>query len=197
MMMNFTKTLILVSKSPRRQALLKEAGFDFVIKTQDVDETYPSDLKAKDVASYLAAKKALAFKDQIQDEILLAADTVVRLDQKILGKPNDKNHATEMLLALSGRSHLVTTGVCLLSKNQKIVFDETTEVHFKPLSNHEIDYYIDQYKPFDKAGAYGIQEWIGMIAVEKLVGSYFNVMGLPVHAVFRHLLKFDDSVNYH
>ena len=186
-----------MSKSPRRQALLKEAGFDFVIKTQDVDETYPSHLKAKDVASYLAAKKALAFKDQIQDEILLAADTVVRLDQKILGKPNDKNHATEMLLALSGRSHLVTTGVCLLSKNQKIVFDETTEVHFKPLSNHEIDYYIDQYKPFDKAGAYGIQEWIGRIAVEKIVGSYFNVMGLPVHAVYHHLLKFDDSVNYH
>lgn len=188
-MMNFTKTLILASKSPRRQALLKEAGFQFTVKTQDTDETYPSGLEAKDVASYIATQKALALKDHIQHEILLAADTVVRIDQKILGKPQDKNHAREMLSALSGKPHHVTTGVCLLTKDQKIVFDETTEVHFRSLSNREIDYYIDRYKPFDKAGAYGIQEWIGMVAVEKIVGSYFNVMGLPVHAVYRNLVK--------
>lgn len=193
-MMNFTKTLILASNSPRRQALLKEAGFPFMVKTKDTDEAYPPHLEAKDVASYIATKKALALEDDIRDEIVLAADTVVRVDQKILEKPEDKSHAIEMLSALSGKAHLVTTGVCLLTGDQKIVFDETTEVYFRRLTPWEIDYYIDQFKPYDKAGAYGIQEWIGMVAVEKIVGSYFNVMGLPVHAVYRHLKEVADQL---
>ncbi|MDN5212136.1 Maf family nucleotide pyrophosphatase [Fulvivirgaceae bacterium BMA12] len=188
--MNFTKTLILASKSPRRQALLKEAGIPFILKTQDVDETYPADLEAGDVASYIATKKAAALKAQIQDEIVLAADTVVRVDEKILGKPENENIAREMLVKLSGKAHLVTTGVCLLTKTRQVVFDETTEVHFRPLTIQEIDFYIDRFQPFDKAGAYGIQEWIGMVAVDKIVGSYFNVMGLPIHAVYQHLQQF-------
>ena len=188
-MMNFTKTLILVSKSPRRQALLKEAGIPFIVKTQDTDESYPPHLEAGEVAMFIATKKALTLKDQIADEIVLAADTVVRVDERILGKPENRSHAREMLLTLSGKAHLVTTGVCLLTKDGKTVFDETTEVYFRSLASEEIDYYIDHYKPFDKAGAYGIQEWIGMVAVEKIVGSYFNVMGLPVHAVYRHLVE--------
>ena len=188
-MASFTKTLILASKSPRRQALLKAAGFDFIVKTRDTDETYPPDLRPEEVATYIAIKKSLAMKDQINDEIVLAADTVVMADRKILGKPVNKDEAREMLSMLSGRAHMVTTGVCLLTKDQQIAFDETTEVHFRPLTSHEIDYYIDNYQPFDKAGAYGIQEWIGMVAVEKIVGSYFNVVGLPIHAVYHHLPK--------
>ena len=188
-MASFTKTLILASKSPRRQALLKAAGFHFIVKSRNTDETYPPDLRPEAVATYIAIRKAQAMKDQISDEIVLAADTVVRTGRKILGKPGDKDQAREMLSMLSGRAHQVTTGVCLLTKDQQIAFDETTEVHFRALTSHEIDYYIDNYQPFDKAGAYGIQEWIGMVAVEKIVGSYFNVVGLPVHAVYHHLSR--------
>lgn len=186
-----TLSLILASKSPRRQQLLKEAGFDFIVKTLDTDESYPENLAANAVASYLAKKKAEAFVPVLEDgEVVITADTVVILDDQILGKPKDNTEAKKMLKALSGQLHHVTTGVCIANSSKMIVFDDTTSVRFKKLTDKEIDFYIEKYKPLDKAGAYGIQEWIGMIGIEKIAGSYFNVMGLPTHLVYEELKRF-------
>ncbi len=184
--------LILASKSPRRQQLLKEAGFDFVVKTLDTDESYPETLEVNAVASFLAKKKAEAFIPTLEDdEAVITADTVVILEDKILGKPKNHIEAKAMLKALSGQQHCVITGVCIASKSKTMVFDDTTLVHFRSLSEKEIDYYIEKYQPFDKAGAYGIQEWIGMIGIQKIEGSYFTVMGLPTHLVYEELEGFD------
>ena len=139
------------------------------------------------MARYLAAKKAEYFRPRIHDEIIVTADTVVILHNSILNKPADRAEAIAMLTWLSGKTHLVMTGVCILSKEKEESFDDTTEVTFKTLTSQEIEYYVDHYKPFDKAGAYGAQDWIGMVAIEKIVGSYFNVMGLPIHRVHQHL----------
>lgn len=187
--MNYS--LILASKSPRRQHLLKEAGFDFVVKTLDTDESYPEALAANAVASYLAKKKAEAFVPLLEDhEAVITADTVVILNDQILGKPKNNAEAKAMLQALSGQLHHVTTGVCIARKSKIVVFDDTTSVRFKQLTDKEIDYYIEKYQPLDKAGAYGIQEWIGMIGIEKIEGSYFTVMGLPTHLVYEELERF-------
>ena len=184
-------SLILASKSPRRQQLLKEAGFDFTVKTLDTDESYPETLAASAVARFLAEKKAKAFMPILADhESVITADTIVILHDRILGKPEDHFEAKAMLQALSGQQHQVTTGVCIASKTKKVVFDDTATVYFKQLSEREIDHYIEKYKPFDKAGAYGIQEWIGMIGIEKIEGSYFTVMGLPTHKVYEALEGF-------
>jgi septum formation protein len=180
-----SKKLILASQSPRRKELLKGLGFDFEIRTKDIEEDFPQELEASKVAGFLSAKKAAAFREEIgPDEIILTSDTVVILEGKILGKPIDEADAFNMLSALSGKSHLVTTGITFLSTEKLLTFSDTAKVFFKELSSAEIDYYISNFGPFDKAGAYGIQEWIGFVGVKKIEGSYFTVMGLPIHLVY-------------
>lgn len=185
--MTLKRPLILASSSPRRQYLMKEAGFEFVIEKPDVDESFPADMPVDQVARYLAAKKAEYFRLKIRDEIIVTADTVVILFNKILNKPQDRKEAIDMLSSLSGRTHLVMTGVCIVSKEKEESFDDTTEVTFQALTREEIEFYVDNYKPYDKAGAYGAQDWVGMVAIQKISGSYFNVMGLPIHKVYEHL----------
>jgi septum formation protein len=181
------RPLILASSSPRRQYLMKEAGFTFTVEKPDVEESFPTEMPVDQVAKYLAEKKAEYFRPEIKEEIIVTADTVVILEGKILNKPQDRNEAIAMLTALSGKTHLVMTGVSIVSKEKEESFDDTTEVTFVKLSTQQIEYYVDNYKPYDKAGAYGAQDWIGMIAIEKIKGSYFNVMGLPIHKVYQHL----------
>lgn len=183
--------LVLASKSPRRQQLLKDIGVDFEIRIKEVEEIYPPELKGKEVALFLSELKAAAFKNSLlPDETLLTSDTIVCLGDKILGKPKDKEHAVDMLNELSGKKHVVITAVTLTSTTKQASFSVSTEVFFKQLSANEINYYIENYQPFDKAGSYGIQEWIGYIGIEKIVGSYFNVMGLPVKEVYEALIEF-------
>jgi len=183
-------TLILASGSPRRKQILSEAGINFLIKPANIDEeNYPSQLNVHKVPEYLAKLKAEAIATT-DNEIVLAADTVVIIDNQILGKPVDKQEAISILTQLSGRMHEVVTGVCLRSKDKTVAFSDTTEVYFRELTSEEIEYYVDNYKPFDKAGAYGIQEWIGMIGVEKINGSFYNVMGLPIVPVYQQLKNF-------
>lgn len=180
--------LILASKSPRRQSLIQEMGFPFEVRFKEVEEIYPPHLKSDEVPVFLAELKSKPLVENLaQNEILITSDTVVVNEGKILGKPKDKDEAFEMLQSLSGKSHKVITGVCLRSINKTISFAETTTVYFSDLNDTEINFYIDNYQPFDKAGAYGIQEWIGAIAICKIEGCYYNVMGLPVHKVYRAL----------
>lgn len=188
--MNFKHPLILASSSPRRQYLMREAGFTFTVEKPDVEEDFPETLPVTDVARYLALKKAEYFRPRITHEIVVTADTVVILGQTIMNKPANRQEAIDMLTALSGKTHLVMTGVCILSAEKEESFDDTTEVTFKSLTADEIAFYVDTYKPYDKAGAYGAQDWIGMVAIEKITGSYFNVMGLPIHRVYAQLMKY-------
>ena len=182
--------LILASSSPRRQFLLKEAGFVFTIDSPDIDESFPASMPHDQVPVYLAEKKARALSTKINDEIVIAADTVVILGDQILNKPASRDEAIQMLTLLSGATHRVITGVCLLSKAKFALFDDRTEVSFARLTVGEIEFYIDNYKPYDKAGSYGAQDWLGMVGIEKIHGSYFNVMGLPMHKVYQQLLLF-------
>lgn len=185
--------IYLASNSPRRKELLGGLGIDFEVKIlQDIDESFPPTIPVTDVAQYIASKKADAYDSFISetdddDTCVITADTVVIVDDSILGKPTDEADAWRMLKLISGRAHQVTTGVCISTKKEKKVFSVTTDVTFKELCDDEIAYYIKQYKPFDKAGAYGIQEWIGYIGVTGLNGSYFNVMGFPVQRVYQEL----------
>lgn len=178
--------LILASNSPRRKELLAGLGLPFEVRVlQDIDESYPDDLPVSEVALYIAGKKADAYRTIVNDdELIITADTVVIVGDEILGKPVDEADAERMLRQLSGRTHQVTTGVCLLTASQERRFAVTTDVTFKELSDEEIRYYVTTYKPFDKAGAYGIQEWIGYVGVTCLHGSYYNVMGLPVQRIY-------------
>lgn len=184
------RKLILASQSPRRQQLMKELGFDFEIRIREVEEIYPDIVPAEDVAEYLAVLKSAAFDDLVDGEVLLTSDTTVVLDDKVLGKPIDKEEAYQMIASYSGRAHDVISGVCLKSKDKRVSFSVTTEVYFKTLKPEWINYYIDQYQPYDKAGAYGIQEWIGQIGIEKIVGSHFNVVGLPTVELYEALDQF-------
>ncbi len=186
-MMNFNYPLILASSSPRRQYLMREIGFTFSVEKPEVDESFPEELPVEQVARYLANKKAEYFRQEIHTEVIITADTVVILNGKIINKPANREDAIRMLTELSGKTHLVMTGVCILSAGKEISFDDTTEVTFRNLLPEEIAYYVDTYKPYDKAGSYGAQDFIGMIAIEKITGSYFNVMGLPVHKVYAAL----------
>jgi len=181
------RPLVLASSSPRRQYLMREAGFTFTIENPDTDESFPADLPVEQVAKFLAVKKAESFRLTLTNQIIITADTVVILDHEILNKPADRPEAIAMLTRLSNKTHRVMTGVCILSKEKEVSFDDTTEVMFNTLTQQQIEYYVDHYKPYDKAGAYGAQDFIGMIAIKKIVGSYFNVMGLPIHAVYSHL----------
>lgn len=187
--MNSNISLILASKSPRRRQLLEQAGIPFRLEAVDVEEDYPDDLDDREVASYLALKKAKAFREISGDEVVVTADTMVLIDGHILGKPSDRNEAIEMLKKLSGTVNEVITGVSLKHQGGIVSFQEVTRVFFNPISDEEIIHYVDKYKPFDKAGAYAIQEWIGIVAVSKIEGSYFNVMGLPVSRLILELKK--------
>lgn len=184
--------ITLASNSPRRKELLKGLDLDFDVRVlPDVAETYPHNIKAIDVAEYIATEKASAYKDSIgRDELVITADTVVVVGDEVLGKPADEDDARAMLKKLSGRTHHVATGVCLTSAERQRHFSVVTDVTFKTLSEAEIDYYVTHYKPLDKAGAYGIQEWIGYIGVTSISGSYFNVMGLPVQRIYEELRSF-------
>ena len=185
------RTLILSSNSPRRQELLRALGYTFQIKIKPTEEDFPDEMPCEKVAEFLARKKAEVFlKEEISESVLITADTVVCLDNQILNKPVDAKNAAVMLQNLSGKKHEVITGVCIRSADKKVSFSETTGVYFKLLSEEEIVYYVSNFRPFDKAGAYGIQEWIGMIGVEKIEGSYYNVMGLPLHRLYAELQKF-------
>jgi septum formation protein len=181
--------LILASASPRRQQLLEQAGFTFSVKKTDVEEDFPDDLPVDEVAEHLAVRKAHSFTGLAGNEIVIAADTTVVLGKEILNKPFDRDDAIRMLQRLSGNTHTVITGVCLRSKDKSVSFSDKTLVVFKPLTLQEIEYYVDHYNPYDKAGAYGIQDWIGMIAITRLEGSYFNVVGLPVNRVYEFLMN--------
>lgn len=183
------RPLILASSSPRRQYLMKEAGFVFRTEKPQVEESWPPDLPLNEVARYLAEKKAEYFRPFMKDEIIVAADTVVIIGEKIVNKPSDRSEAIEMLSLLSGQTHTVMTGVCIISREREESFDDTTRVTFQTLNPDEITFYVDEYKPYDKAGAYGAQDWIGMIAIKSIEGSYFNVMGLPIHLVYQKLKK--------
>lgn len=184
--------IILASASPRRQQLMRDAGFEFEIRLKETEEIYPETLVSTEVPVYLSRLKAAAFADEIQEgELLITADTVVCLGAKILGKPKNREHAIEILYQLSGQKHTVVTGVCLTTRHKQQTFSSFTDVYFKELTEDEIVYYIDHYKPFDKAGAYGIQEWIGYIGIKRIDGSFYNVMGLPVQQLYTTLQSFD------
>ncbi|MEX2235343.1 MAG: Maf family nucleotide pyrophosphatase [Cyclobacteriaceae bacterium] len=216
------RPLILASSSPRRQYLMKEAGFEFSIEKPEVEEIFPSGLPVEQVAKYLAAIKAEYFRPKMRDEIIVTADTVVILNGEVLNKPNNRDHAIEMLTSLSGKTHIVMTGVSIVSREKEENFDDTTAVTFEQLSRKEIRFYVDHFKPFDKAGAYGAQDTLpvgmnpcspeemrflrsinkesliqetitekrtgkGVVIIKEFSGSYFNVMGLPIHKVYEHL----------
>jgi septum formation protein len=222
--MDINRRLVLASNSPRRRYLLREVGFQFTCEIPDVEEVYPDALPLDQVARYLASIKAESFRPKIYDEILLTADTVVILNNRILNKPKDRDEGISMLTSLSGRTHKVMTGVSILSKEKEETFDETTFVTFNELSRDDIEFYIDQFKPYDKAGAYGAQDCLppginpcspeeiqfletisrpdlidqtitpnlsgkNVVIIKKIEGSYFNVMGFPIHKIYGHLMS--------
>lgn len=183
--------VILASNSPRRKELLAGLGVDYEVRTlPDVDESYPETLQGADIPLYIAKEKADAYVAMMQPgELMITADTIVWLDGKVLGKPQDKEDALQMLRTMSGRTHEVFTSVCITTTDWQRSFTAQTEVRFATLSEEEIAYYVDNFQPMDKAGAYGVQEWIGFIGVENISGSYYNIMGLPVQKLYRELLK--------
>jgi len=184
--------IILASNSPRRKELLSGLDLDYEVKVlPDIEEYYPENLPTAEIPVYIAAEKATAYQSLMADnDLIITADTVVVLGDEVLGKPTDLDDARRMLRELSGKTHQVITGICLMSREKQRQFAVTTDVTFKELTDEEIDYYVDKYQPLDKAGAYGIQEWIGYIGVTGLNGSYFNVMGLPVQRIYKELKVF-------
>jgi septum formation protein len=185
------KKLILASQSPRRKQLLAEMGLQFEVIVKSVDESFGDELKLQEVALHIARQKAEAFDHEIDNNtIVITADTIVCIDNMILNKPEDRNDAVRILQLLSGNKHTVITAVCLFSNEKEREFFVATDVYFRPLSLEQINYYLDNYKPYDKAGSYGIQEWIGLVGLEKIVGSYHNVMGLPTAELYLELLDF-------
>lgn len=183
--------LILASQSPRRRQLMSDCGLEFSAASIDVDEVFPDDLPSKEAAEYLSSLKSSGYSSELSSkEILITADTVVLIDDKILGKPDGEGNSRKMLRELSGCEHLVITGVTLRSSSFSKSFSTTTRVKFAELTDEQIDYYIDRYKPYDKAGSYGIQEWIGYIGIESIDGSFYNVMGLPIQRLYKELSLF-------
>ncbi|MEO6812983.1 MAG: Maf family nucleotide pyrophosphatase [Ginsengibacter sp.] len=192
------KKIILASGSPRRKQLLTWAEISFETIVASTDESYPENLTHEEIAIYIATNKALAvqkkYLSNVDDYTIIAADTIVVLENKIIGKPSDREDAVKILSGLSGKTHQVITGVCLLSKSKKIVFAEKTEVEFHELISSQIEHYVDNYKPYDKAGAYAIQEWIGVTGIKMIKGDFYNVMGLPVSRVVKELEKFGEEI---
>jgi septum formation protein len=190
-----SKKLILASGSPRRQELLKSLGVPFEIRLKEIDEIYPKHLKKSEISDYLAKRKSDAFIEELSPkDLLITSDTIVWHQNTALGKPKSKEDAFKMLQKLSGKKHEVISSVCLKSLQKEDIFNSITKVTFKELSTKEIQFYIDNYNPMDKAGAYGIQDWIGQIGVTKIEGSYFNVMGFPIHKIYSQLLKFSEEL---
>ena len=183
--------IILASASPRRQQLLRELRIPFTVRTVPVEEDYPAGLPLEQVAGFLAEKKGQAYRSTMaEDELVITADTTVVVEKLLLNKPADATEAQAMLSALSGRPHRVITGVCLTSLSTSHTFHDSTTVYFRTLSDEEISYYVKHYQPYDKAGGYAIQEWIGMMGIERIEGSFFNVVGLPVEKLYRELQRF-------
>ena len=194
--MNIGYKLVLASNSPRRKELLGGLGLDFETRVMSgIDESYPEGLPVGQIPLYISRRKAEAYMNTLgQDELLITADTIVAVDSGILGKPADRADAVRMLRLLSGREHQVVTGVSFTTKKRQHSFSVSTDVWFASLSDEQIFYYVDNYRPFDKAGAYGIQEWIGYVGVERIDGSYFNVVGLPVQRLYSELLQFVSGI---
>ena len=184
--------VLLGSNSPRREELLRGIDIDFEVKAlPEIDESYPQEIPVEEIAEFLAIKKADAYKPSLgDDELVITADTVVLLDGKMYGKPTNKQDAKEMLATLSGKTHRVVSGVCITTTKKQTSFSETSEVEFATLTSEEIEYYVMRYSPFDKAGAYGVQEWIGYIGVTHINGSFHNIMGLPIQRIYSELKKF-------
>ena len=185
--------IILASGSPRRQQFFKELDLDYKIDIREVDEVYDPKLKGADITDYLSQLKASAFKDLTEKDIVITSDTIVWKDSVAIGKPSSYSEAKEMLFELSGDMHEVITSVCFTSKHYQKTIHDTTKVWFKTLTEAEIDYYLENYKPYDKAGSYGVQEWLGYIAIDRLEGSYFNVMGLPTRLVYKTLIELSEK----
>lgn len=179
--------MILVSNSPRRQEILTKAGYRFEVHASHIDESYPDELAVEKIPEYLAEKKLNSIAGKFENEVLIAADTIVVLGGNIMDKPADAAQAYEVLKKLSGKTHDVISGVCVILNEKVISFNDITTVTFRELTNDEILFYIEHYEPYDKAGAYGIQEWIGLVGIEKIDGSYYNVMGLPIHKLYKAL----------
>lgn len=189
-MLKLIKPLILASNSPRRQQLMRDAGFEFTVKVKDTEEDFPKTMPAVEVSAYLARKKAEAFREELNHEIILTADTIVVIENDILNKPKDALEASQMLRKLSGKQHQVITGVCVMTQENTETFIDVANVFFRELTDFEIEYYIETCRPFDKAGAYGVQDFIGMVGIPRMEGSYFTVMGLPIHKVYEVLSKY-------
>jgi len=181
--------VILASGSPRRQQFFKELDLDFIIQIKEIEEKFPKHLKGAEITDFLANLKSQAFTNLTEKDLLITSDTIVWLENKALGKPKNKQEAYTMLKQLSGKKHEVITSISIRNNNFQKIINDTTVVYFKEISDKEITYYINNYNPYDKAGAYGIQEWIGFIAIDKMEGSYFNVVGLPVHKLFKELMN--------
>jgi septum formation protein len=182
--------IILASQSPRRKQLLEWAEIPFEIQVKETDETFPDGLKVEDAAIHIARQKALAVQNEVPaGSIILAADTIVVLKGRIIGKPHDREEAVRILTDLSGQKHVVITGVAILQGEKEISFADNTDVYFHELSKEQIEFYVDKYKPYDKAGAYAIQEWIGVVGIKSVTGDFYNVMGLPVSRVMQELSK--------
>lgn len=179
--------LLLASQSPRRKELLSSLGFDFEVIKIDCEEILPEDIEIGEAAAYLSDLKAAAFRELTDDEVLLTADTVVAIDNQILGKPKDENEARHMLRLLSGKTHQVYTGITIKSVNKTWTETDVADVELDEITDDEIEYYIQNYRPFDKAGSYGIQEWLGMAKISKMNGSFYTIMGLPTHLVYKIL----------
>lgn len=190
------KKIILASQSPRRKQLLEWAEIPFEVIVKETDESYPPSLSVEDIAMHIARQKAFTVQQDVSNSfIILAADTLVVLHKKIMGKPGDREEAILFLEALSGQKHKVITGVCILNNGNEIVFADSTEVEFHKLTKDQIIFYVDKYKPFDKAGAYAIQEWIGVVGIKSVQGDFYNVMGLPVSRVIKELNKMDNEAD--
>ena len=185
--------IILGSGSPRRQNFFRELDIDFRIEVREIEETYPSELRGSEITDYLAQLKASAFTELQENDMVITSDTIVWMNNKAIGKPIDYEDAYKMLENLSGHMHEVITSVCFTTKNFQRTITDTTKVWFKELTHDEITFYLKNYRPYDKAGSYGIQEWIGYIAIERLDGSYFNVMGLPTRLVYKTLMEIANS----
>lgn len=185
----FPYQIILGSGSPRRQQFFRELGIPFTVRLKDVEEIFPDGLKGKEISIYLAKLKAVAFDDLTDTELLITSDTIVWFEGEALGKANSTENAMQMLRRLSGKTHEVITAVCFTTNKTQTIVHDVTKVTFENFDEREIDFYVNHFKPFDKAGAYGIQDWIGLIGVKRMEGSYFNVMGLPTHLLYQTLLK--------
>lgn len=181
--------IILASNSPRRKQFLKDLGLTFTVKPANVNEEYPSQLQGKDIALYIAQQKASVFNNLKENEIIITCDTIVWIDNEALEKPENREKAIQMLQQLSGKTHEVISAVCIKSNQKEQLFYDVTEVRFNNLNLLDIEYYVDTFKPFDKAGSYGIQEWIGLIGIEKINGSYTNVVGMPMEKLYNELIK--------